>query len=112
MPAPPPSRLCSWAGRPSHLTIDFTHSAHTSRKKAWKRGGYTPCHTHCPWPRLNLVKEEGAGQCERVVGGGRCWWRGCLLLALACCCCCQATRPGGATRLQCRCQGFPPATRF
>ena len=47
VPAPPPSRLCSWAGRPSHLTIDFTHSAHTSRRKARKRGGHTPCHTLC-----------------------------------------------------------------
>ena len=33
VPAPPPSRLCSWAGRPSHLTIDFTHSAHTAQEK-------------------------------------------------------------------------------
>ena len=62
VPAPPPSRLCSWAGRPCHLTIDFTHRAHTSRRKAWKRGGSdTPRPTPCPWPRLNLVEEEGGG---------------------------------------------------
>ena len=115
VPAPPPSRLCSWAGRsPSHLTIDFTHSAHTAQEKGVeKKEAARPVSPPAPGHASTWLRTRGAGHCEWVVGGGRCWWRGCLLLALACCCCCccQATRPGGATRLQCRCQGFPPATR-
>ena len=63
VPAPPPSRLCSWAGRsPSHLTIDFTHSAHTAQEKGVeKKRGSKARFTPCPWPRLNSVEEEGGG---------------------------------------------------